>query len=88
MTETVITEHVLTRKRLWEALRDRGWPPTWSYFSWLCSTGAGPEPVGWFGGRPLYTLEAGLQWANDRLKASGTKHPHLKREKPPEEAAA
>jgi hypothetical protein len=69
-----------TRRQLAAHLNAEGYPYSLSTLNKLCSEaiGGGPEPYAWQGRRPLYDLNAGLGWAQNRLSAK----------RPPRRAAA
>jgi hypothetical protein len=67
-----VNDTVLTRKMLWQELRNRGWPITWLTFQRMCGEGKGPQEIGQFGTHKIYTLDAGLAWCNDRIKQGET----------------
>lgn len=58
------------RKALGEALRQRGIPISDSTLNKMCapSRGDGPPVDGWWGPYPLYDLDAGIAWAEGRLR--------------------
>jgi hypothetical protein len=60
----------LTRKQLGEFLRNRGFPIGNSTLTKLCapSIGQGPPVAAWWGNRPLYDPDAGISWAEARLR--------------------
>jgi hypothetical protein len=60
----------MTRKQLGEFLRASGYPISDSILNKLCapSVGAGPPVDAWWGARPLYTPDAGITWAERRLR--------------------
>lgn len=60
----------LTRKQLGERLRERGYPIGNSTLNKLCAPaiGEGPPIAAWWGNRPLYDEDAGLAWAEARLR--------------------
>ena len=62
-----------TRRESWECLKARGFPIAWTWYQTLCSpaVNAGPAAAGMWGqgkGRPLYTEEDVVQWAESRLR--------------------
>jgi hypothetical protein len=59
----------MTRSELREFLNAEGFPLGESTFEKICmpSRGGGPEVEAWWGARPLYDPERGLQWAKGRL---------------------
>jgi hypothetical protein len=60
----------LTRADLAELFKAHGFPITLSYLNFLCSPAQnqGPPVEGRWGGRPLYTADAALAWAENRLR--------------------
>jgi hypothetical protein len=64
----------LTREQLRHELNARGYVISASYFSKIClpSRNEGPPVAKQWGKRPLYTLEAGLAWAEERCKPAST----------------
>jgi hypothetical protein len=63
-----------TRRQLVAHLNAEGFPYSLSTLNKLCSVaiGGGPAPFAWQGRRPLYELDAGVEWAKARLS---TKRP-------------
>lgn len=61
---------LLTREQLRHELNARGYVMSASYFNKLClpSNGGGPPVDRQWGKRPLYSLEAGLAWAESRCR--------------------
>jgi hypothetical protein len=59
----------MTRSQLREFLNSEGFPLGESTFEKICmpSRGDGPAVEAWWGLRPLYNPERGLQWAKSRL---------------------
>lgn len=59
---------LLTREQLRQELNKRGYPISSGYFGQLClpSQNKGPPIDRWWGKRPLYGLESGLNWAEGR----------------------
>jgi hypothetical protein len=60
----------LTREQLGEELRKRGYPIGNSTLVKLCqpSIGQGPPVSAYWGKRPLYDLDQGVEWAEGRLR--------------------
>jgi hypothetical protein len=60
---------LMTRSQLRVFLNSEGFPLGASTFNKLCmpSRNEGPEVEAWWGGRPLYSPERGLEWARSRL---------------------
>ena len=60
---------LLTREELRRYINDQGIPLGASTFDKLCmpSRYDGPEVEAWWGARPLYDPERGLEWAKSRL---------------------
>ena len=60
---------LLTREELWEYINSQGIPLGASTLDKLCmpSRNEGPEVEAWWGDRPLYSPERGLEWARSRL---------------------
>jgi hypothetical protein len=60
---------LMTRSELREFLNSEGFPLGESTFEKICmpSRGEGPEVEAWWGPRPLYDPERGLEWAKSRL---------------------
>jgi hypothetical protein len=60
----------LTRKQLGERLRELGYPIGNSTLAKLCAPaiGEGPPVAAWWGNRPLYEEDAGVAWAEGRLR--------------------
>jgi hypothetical protein len=65
-----VVRPLLTREQLRHQLIARGYPLSASYFAKICmpSHGSGPPVAKHWGRRPLYELEAGLAWAENRCK--------------------
>jgi hypothetical protein len=63
---------LLTREQLRFKLNELGYPLTQSYFNKLClpSVNAGPAVAKWWGKRPLYTLDDGISWAEERCSSA------------------
>lgn len=63
-------KRLLTREQLRNELNARGYPMSASYFSKMClpSRQEGPPVAKQWGKRPLYVLEDGLAWAENRCK--------------------
>jgi hypothetical protein len=63
-----------TRRQLVAYLNAEGYPYSLSTLNKLCSDaiGGGPQPFAWQGRRPLYDIDAGIEWAKARLS---TKRP-------------
>jgi len=59
---------LLTREQLRQRLNERGYVLSASYFAKLClpSRNEGPPVARQWGKRPLYDLDAGLTWAENR----------------------
>jgi len=62
-------KRLLTREELRRYINDAGIPLGASTLDKLCmpSRNEGPEVEAWWGGRPLYNPERGLEWAKSRL---------------------
>ncbi len=60
-----MTQQILTRKQVAEALRERGYPITQATLSTMATRGRGPSFVK-FGRHTLYNLDAALAWAEGR----------------------
>jgi len=61
---------LLTREQLRHELNARGYVMSESHFHTIClpSRNAGPPVAKYWGRRPLYELEAGLAWAENRCR--------------------
>jgi hypothetical protein len=64
-----------TRQQLLDRLHDHGIPLGKSTLDKLCapSIHQGPPVAAWWGRRPLYNFDEGIEWAEQRLKG----HPAL-----------
>jgi hypothetical protein len=64
------TKPRLTRKQLGAHLRQQGFPIGDSTLTKVCapSIGEGPPVAAWWGRRPLYDPDAGIAWAESRLR--------------------
>jgi hypothetical protein len=63
------SKRLMTRSELRVFLNAEGFPIGASTFDKLCmpSRNEGPEVEAWWGDRPLYAPERGLEWARRRL---------------------
>jgi hypothetical protein len=70
MSETAATSKLGTRDKLLAHINAAGIPLGKSTLDKLCmpKNYAGPPVEAWFGSRPLYDLDRGLQWAMSLLK--------------------
>jgi hypothetical protein len=66
----------LTRRQLAEHLRKLGYPIGNSTLVKLCapSIGQGPPVAAWWGKRPLYNPDEGVEWAETRLRTVQPAH--------------
>jgi hypothetical protein len=69
-----VKKPLLTREQLRHELNARGYVISASYFNKIClpSVNKGPPPVKQWGRRPLYDLETGLAWAENRCETPAT----------------
>jgi hypothetical protein len=60
----------LTRRQLAAKLRELGYPIGDGTMAKLCApaVGQGPPVAAWWGNRTLYDLDAGIAWAESRLR--------------------
>jgi hypothetical protein len=65
---------LLTREQLRQSLNEAGYPIAASYFDKIClpSKNSGPPVAKQWGKRPLYKLDDGLAWAENRCKTPAT----------------
>jgi hypothetical protein len=63
-----------TRQQLLNRLREHGIPLGKSTLDKLCAPSVhhGPPVAAWWGRRPLYDFDEGIEWAEQRLKAHPT----------------
>jgi hypothetical protein len=61
-----------TRAQLATYLTDRGFPISRSKLNKLCmpSANEGPQPAYWWARRPIYDLDAALEWARARCRVA------------------
>jgi hypothetical protein len=69
VTTSPAPKPLLTREELREYINSQGIPLGASTLDKLCmpSRNEGPEVEAWWGDRPLYSPERGLEWARSRL---------------------